>query len=485
MKVGQTSLVVFFSQVLGSALGFIATLYFARVLGAEVIGIYTLIMTVVAWLLLTADLGVGKALIKRISENEEKGEYLSVGIILTLSIGLFLSIFVLLFRASLEHYISDFDQYISLSVVWFILVILVTGLFYRFILRILKGEHKVHIAGLLGPVQIGVQSLIQIVLVVIGFELLGMLLGYVIGGILIGIIGLYWVTVRPVQPAKKHFRGVIDYAKFSWLGGLKSRTFNDIDIIILGFFVSSSLVGIYAIAWSIAKFLKLFSNAISSALFPEISYKSTQDSNLAATGLIEDSLAYNGLIAIPGLVGSILLSDRLLRLYGPEFIQGSTVLVLLILGIVLYTYLKQFLNALNGLNRPDLAFRINGVFIILNTGLNVILIWQFSIVGAAIASVISVIITLAIAYRFVSQIVSFDTPLGEIGRQCVAALAMGGVVWSGLYGIESTAVIQHNATIVLLLVGIGAAFYFTTLLGISSRFRKTVDRNLPVDLPLI
>ena len=485
MKIGQTSIIVFLSKLLGSALGFIATLYFARELGAEVLGVYALVMTVVLWLILLADLGIGKAMVKRISENEEPGEYLMAAVVWISLLATLLSVGAIFAQPVLESYIGDFDRYVALSVVWFVVGLVFALLLYKTTLKILKGERKVHIVGLLDPVKIGGRSIIQIGLVVLGFGLLGMLVGAIVGITFAGAIGLIWVTVRPARPAKRHFRSLYDYAKFSWLGNIKSRAFNEVDILLLGVFVPTSLVGVYSVAWSLSKFLDLFGSAIRATLFPELSYTSAQESKQAAAGMVTDSLAYTGLIAVPGLVGGVILGDRLLMLYGEKFVEGTAVLGLLILAVLVFSYQKQLMGALNGLDRPDLAFRVNAVFIALNASLNLVLISQFGIEGAAVASVLSTAVSLGLAYYMLSQLISFDMPLAELARQWAAALTMGGVVLAGRSFVETAGLVSNNAIIVVSLVGLGAGVYFLTLLVISTEFRATVGRNLPVDVPFL
>jgi len=485
MKVGQTSVVVFLSKFVAAVLGFLGTLYFARVLGAEVLGLYALVITVVGWLALAGRLGVGQATTKRISEGDEQGEYLAAAAISLFALATVVSVLVLLARPLLEVYIGEFDQYVALSVVWFVVPLLFIHLVYRTVFRTLEGERKVHVAGLLEPVRTGGRSLIQIGLVVVGYGLLGMLVGYMVGGILVGLVGLLWVSTRIERPARRHFRSLFEYAKFSWLGGIRSKTFNEVDILLLGVFVQTSLVGVYAVTWSIAKFLDLFGNAIRATLFPEISHTAAQQSDQAVAGLVEDALAYTGLLAIPGLVGGVLLGDRLLGLYGEAFVAGASVLGLLIGAVLLYSYQKQLMNGLNGLDRPDLAFRVNAVFVVLNAGLNLVLIPRYGIEGAAVASVLSTAVSLLLAYYLLSGVISFGVPSGPLVRQWAAALMMGLVVLVAREAVGTTTVISHNAAIVVSLVGIGAGVYFLTLLAISREFRGTVDRNLPVDLPFL
>lgn len=482
MRIGQTSLIVFGAKFFSAVLGFVATLAFAQIVGAEVLGIYALVLTIMKWGTLASDLGIGGATTKRISEDEEPGTYLAAGVLWVFTIGIVVSLGILFAQPLIEAYVSDFDQYVALSVVWFLVVLLFIRLFYKFPLRVLSGERKVHLAALLGPVKQGSQSLIQIMLVVLGYSLLGMLVGYAIGGIIVGLVAFYFVSLRPVRPKLRHFRSLFDYAKYSWLGKITSRIFNDIDILILGVFVPSAAIGVYTVAWSLSKFLELFSNSIASTIFPEISYSSTQDSRQVVRGYIEDSLTYTGLIVIPGFVGGLLLSEELMLVYGAEFVDGAVVLWILIFAILIYAYQKQFVSALNGVDRPDLSFRVNVVFATLNAGLNLAFIPEYGIEGAAIASVISVAVALVIAYYHLNKILNFTLPIGEIARQITAAIVMGLLVLLVRNAIEVTGVLQRNILIALVLVSGGAAVYFLVMLGISTRFRGTVRRNIPESL---
>ncbi len=485
MRIGQTSAIVFISKLVGSALGFIATLYFARKLGAEVLGIYALILTIINWLSYAAGPGIGGAMTKRISEGEEQKEYFTAAALLIFSIAVVLAIGIMSTRLVSESYVDGFNQYVDLSVSWFIVSMLFILLFFKTVFALLVAQRMVHIKGLLQPVSVTSRSTIQIGLVFAGYNLLGMLVGWMIGGILVGTLGLYWVHIRPARPAKRHFKSILEYAKYNWLSGLESRIFNQVDILLLGVFVSNALVGVYSVAWTIAKFLELFSAAIKGTLFPEISHKSDQESNEAISGMVEDALAYNGLIALPGLIGGFILAERLLRLYGPEFRQGATVLALLIFATLIYSYQSQLLNTLNAIDRPDIAFRINLVFIGLNAVLNVILIWQFGIEGAAVATAFSAVVGLGMSYHALNRLIDFRTPVREPLRQVFSALVMGGIVWATLEAIETTGVVSHNVVIVLGLVSGGSTVYFLILLTISPRFRDTVNRNLPLNLPYL
>ena len=482
MRIGQTSFAVFASKLLGSALGFVATLYFARELGASVLGSYALVLALVAWLKLGGRLGVSSAMTKRMSEGEEPAAYATAAGIVVIALGLGLGLLVVVFDGVIESYVGAdaVGSHLGVGVAALAAVLLLVGLFESFVGSALTGERKVHIAGALTPFGIGVRSLVQIALVTAGFGLVGMLAGYAIGGLLVGAVGATALSARPVRPERRHFEALYEYAKFSWLGSLKSRSFNDVDVLLLGVFVQSSLVGIYSAAWSVANFLTLFDSAVSSTLFPELSRLDAEGRDESVAGLVEDSLAYGGLFLIPGLVGGGLLGDRLLRIYGPEFVEGVHVLWILILATLVYAYQKQLLNALNGIDRPDAAFRINAAFVATNALLNVVLISTVGFVGAAVATALSAAVGLGVAFVTLRSAIDFSVPFDEIARQLLAAAAMGVVVWTAETVLETVVGFDHNFATVLVLVAVGAATYFSVLFGLSPTFRSTVRENSPI-----
>lgn len=476
MRVGQTVPIVFSSKLLGSVLGFLATLTFARLLGADIIGYYSIALAVVAWLKLGGDLGVSHAVSKRISEGDEPDKYYTAGFIAVAAFGVVVSLCIFILR-------DIIDSYVGIDIWYFVVPLVATGLLISFATSTLNGERKVHISGLLNPVNLTITSLTQIALVLAGFSLTGMLLGYLVGELLIALAALNIISLNIQWPSRNHFKQLYDFAKYSWLGSLKLRSFNEIDILVLGAFVSSSLVGVYAVVWSLSKFLSIFGSAVRNAMFPEISHADSSGDTDRIKNLTEDSLSFVGLIAIPGLFGGIVLGDRLLQIYGGEFTQGTTVLGLLILSTLVYSYQQQMLSIIKGIDRPEIAFRINAVFIVANFTLNIVLVFWIGWVGAALATALSALIAVVLSYRALSSLIEFDTPVREPAYQVFAASVMAIGVYTTRWWIEESHIITHNAFIVLLLVGLGASIYFAALLMLSNQFRDLLSANAPINFP--
>lgn len=471
MRVGQLSAIDFVSKVTASLLGFVATIYFARVLGPSVLGTYYLILSIVSWLSLLGTMGIGGGLIKRISEGTDGGAYLVAGAVFIS--GFFLALTGLLFAIR-----GTLDSYIGIPAFVFVVVLLGVGLAGSFVDSILQGQQLVHVYSLLKPVRKAIRVGVQGGAVIAGFGIAGLVAGYAVGGVVAVLLGLLFVSLDVERPQRDHFQSLLEYAKFGWLGKMKSKTFNRADILILGAFAVPSLVGVYSIAWNIAGFLSIFSSSISSALFPQVSNISAQTDAREATDMVRNALAYAGLITIPGLAGGAILGKHLLALYGSEFVQGSVVLVLLITATMIYDYQKVTVSVLGAIDRPDLAFYVNGALIVSNLVMNVVLIYFYGWVGAAVGTLMSAVFSLLLGYYLLKTLVGVQFPVGNVIRQAVSSGVMAIVIIAVEWALSTSGIETMRAIPTVGLVSFGAGIYGLTLLSISPTFRRTVFENL-------
>ncbi len=478
MRIGQTSAIYFVSKATASVIGFFATIYFTRTLGEEIYGFYAITLALVSSLGLVKSIGFGQAIIKRMSEDEEPNAYLLAGTAVKIVLTGIVAVGVLIFHEQVNAYIGQ-------PVSKFVVLLLIVTIFSGLVNSALKGSHRVHIYAPLNTLKELFRSFAMVALVYLGWELSGMLLGHAVGVAAIAALGIAIVRPTITIPQRRHFRDLIDFAKFSWLGSMRKKSFSEMDIIVLGIFVPAGLTGVYAVAYSLSKFLDIFGSAIQTALFPEMSKQSVADQSGLVRTLTNDAIAFAGLFLIPGIVGAVILGDRLMRIYGDSFEIGKEVLTIILVGILAYSYTRQLLNTLNAIDRPDLAFRANAVFISANLLLNIGLVYSIGWVGAAIATGVSAFIGLIFAFYYTRQHVGFVVPYGEITRQWIAAVLMGIVVYVARHLGESNLVWvdDFNSIFVVGLVGLGGVVYFTFLTSLSPEFRNTLRNNLSFDFP--
>lgn len=472
MRYGHTSMVNFLSRLVMSLAGFIATIALTNTLGQERYGTYVVVLSVLAWVAIAGDLGVTAAVKKRVSESTG-GNYVFAGIFT--QFGLYAAVAVCLWIS--RPYLNAFME---VEATWILIVLLAARLAANFVQSVLDGQHLVHVSSLLTPAEWTSRSVVQVALVLSGAGLSGAFAGYVAGAVVGTLLGAYFVSASFSIPSKRDFASLKSYAQFSWLASIKGRTFLSMDTLVLAVFVSNSVIAVYEIAWNLASLFSIFGSSIRRTLFPEIS-KLSSESGISGevTGLLRVSLAYSGLFIIPGLVGGALVGDIVLQVYGRGFDTGYYILLILTFARLLYGYQGQFLTTLDAVDRPDLTFRINAVFVAVNLVLNILLTWQYGWYGAAAATTASAAIGLTLGYYYTSRVMDTVVPLAEIGKQWLAAGAMVVIV----YPLRT--VVGESLPIVTVLVGIGTGVYFCVLLVLSGEFRTTVQDNLPFDIPVL
>lgn len=469
MRLGKTAASHFLSQVVVTLSGFLATWLIAFVLGAEGLGRYAVVVSLgFFWLVIPAN-AVGNAVTKRMSEQDAPAEFFGGGIVLNLIIAVVLSALVLVSGEFLGGIVSR-NRELMIVLIQFdveIAVLLVAAIAFRTTQAVLQGQKQVAITGWLKAGERTLRTAFQVGALLVGLGVAGISLGHAGSLLLVAMAGLILSRYRPSVPSVDQLRSLLAYAKYAWAGALRGRVFGWLDTIVLSFFVSATLIGIYEAAWGIASMLAIASSSISQTLFPEVSELSTDDGFGRIRHYLDEALAFSAIFIIPGLFGTLVLGERVLRFYRPEFGQGTQVLLILIGAYLADVFASQFTNVINGIDRPDAAFRINALFIVFNVVLNVVLVWQIGWFGAAIATAASSVLRAGAGYWVLESILgSISIPFGELTRQVIAALVMAIAV----YPLVDVAPSGRVGTV--LLAGFGGLVYFTVLLGIAPRIRS-------------
>lgn len=456
MRLGKTTTIHFLSQVVVSVSGFVATLVIARVLGSTVLGEYAVAVALGYFWLAIPGQAIGKAVTKRISEGRSSEKYLSAGVSLNFLVVSLIAVLILVFSDTVNGYIGAEVHYLVFSLAF-------GSIFFRTVKAGLSGQKKISEVGGLNALERIGRTGGQIALIFIGFGLTGLLIGHTLSLILIGALGIYFYEIGLEIPGKEEFTEILTFSRYAWLGSLKARVFGQMDTLVLALFVSSSLIGIYEVAWGLASLLGMVSDSIKSTLFPEMSELSVDNRHEKIHHYLNEGLVFSGFFVIPGLFGGAVVGRDLLQIYRPEFRMGYVVLLILVGAYLWEVYGAQFISAINAVDRPDVAFRINLVFVSVNLVLNFVLIIYLGWYGAAIATLVSTFLWMSLSYWALSKIIGRpDLPLLEIGYEFVAAAFMAVFI----LGLDSIVSDGHVTTVILVF---GGAFIYVTILGLVSR----------------
>ncbi|MGM0636464.1 MAG: flippase [Bacteroidota bacterium] len=162
------------------------------------------------------------------------------------------------------------------------------------------------------------------------------------------------------------------------------------DTFILGIFETDEAVGIYHVSLKIATLTSFALEAINSVLAPKIAAAYHEEKKSAYKQLIRFSTNLNFFITLFLVAGILIFNKDLLRIFEEEFVAGSTVLIVLCLG--------QLVNSLSGsvgiimqmTGHQEKFQKIVLIALLINLTLNLILTPIYGVLGAAIATIVSI-----------------------------------------------------------------------------------------------
>ena len=170
------------------------------------------------------------------------------------------------------------------------------------------------------------------------------------------------------------------------------------DVLVASQFVEPSEVAVYHAAiktLAIAHFVYFAIRAVSAHRFSRL-YHSGDHAGLAAYSAKTVRWCFWPTLLLCALM--LLTGEFLLMLFGSEFTAGYPLLFILVIGILARSSIGPAESLLTMSGHQNACAVIYGTTFFLNLGLNYLLIWQFGLVGAAIATSTSLIFETALIY---------------------------------------------------------------------------------------
>jgi O-antigen/teichoic acid export membrane protein len=470
MDVARSSTKVFLANFGGAVLTLLGITFFAREIGAGALGTFFLFQAALGILTIPADLGLRSATEKRLSEGEDRAEFLGTAVLLKAVPVLAIVGLVVLFR-------GHFDAYFDAELAVLLAVGVVLDDASKLMLKALQGELRVGATAVLRFAKNAVWIGLGAVLVVEGYGAYGLVYSYLAGIAVVFLWGFHRRSTPFGRPSAEAARSLFDYAKFDFVSKLGGTFYLWMDVAIIGLFLSNAHVGAYEVAWRLTTFVVLFSSAIGTSLLPQISEWDARGDRERIEDAIEEVLGPSLLLVIPALFGSLVLAPEILGfVFGVEFAVAAVALVVLMGEKVFHAVHVIVGRSLLAVDRPDLAARASVVSLTVNVVLNLVLVWEFGIVGAAVGTLIASVVNDVLHYVYLSRFVAVRIPFGEIGWCVGASTAMAGVL------LATREVVAVDSLPVLVgFVALGAVVYGSLVL-LSRDLRFKIARFLPVSI---
>lgn len=171
--------------------------------------------------------------------------------------------------------------------------------------------------------------------------------------------------------------------------------------------LSASSMGLYVVALSLAKMLNIFQAAATTVLFPQASGLSTDEAVALAGRTARLSTALTVVAAaILGTLGPWALE----LLYGPEFRGGANLMRLLIVVTIFEGTGSVLAQAFMATNRPGLITVLQGLGLLLNFPLLLVLVPAFGLLGAGVSLLLTSFVRLLVILLAFPRVLKMPPP---------------------------------------------------------------------------
>ena len=229
-----------------------------------------------------------------------------------------------------------------------------------------------------------------VIFILMGWGVTGAITGYLIGEITIAILLLFFI-IRYINMTTVNYKSSIK--KLVSFGGkilganVIDRVNNQIDILLIGFFLSAADVGYYSVAAALRRFIFIIPQSLRKITYPAASEFWARNQLEMLQKMIDKSMKYAACVLLPVGFGVGYFADSIITLaFGEKFISAVLPFLVLLLGtMIMGVAVRPIGGILPAIGRPDLETKKVTVCTLFYVLLNIVLIPAFGILGAAIA----------------------------------------------------------------------------------------------------
>lgn len=451
------------AKMIQAVLGFIGAIIFARVLGPKDFGGFYLLFT----LQQLADrplAGIGTAAKKRYSEiDAPRDEILGCLLIACLFATGVAGVGAVLF----EDWLTQFTGMEEAAIVF--VVLFSTIVFFHPFQQLLAAKGLVGLETWNDTLRSVLTLPLQLGFVALGFGAAGMGYGLAAATLLTVPVIHYFLRVRPTTPSRETVHSLWTYARYSIVTRFIGKTFKRLDLLLLGWLVTTGAAGYYEAAFKLtvpASFIALIAG---SGLMVKVSNLDSRGE--AVADHISNTVSFVSILAVPMFFGTLVLSEELIvTAFGAQYQAGAPLLIGLAFYQVVATQSNPYRNGLNGLDLPDLGMKIDLLVVVVNLAVGIAFTLEFGAIGVVVATI------LAESLRYLLCMVSLKRRVPELSTfpRLFFEQVLAGFVMFGVVTLARTQVMVNSWLSLGLLVCVGAVTYGVVLLALSAHLRLTV-----------
>lgn len=416
LKIATNTLVQIIGRLITSGVTFLITVLVTRQFGLEGYGEFTKIMVYVALFYLISDFGFNAVVLKQMTEEEEKQEFLFSNLFgLRLIFALFLIFFALAILSFLpfNSYLNQgYSPTVKLGIIILSLTIITQAIFTTGNV-IFQKKLRYDLSVLASSFGSALTAIFVLSFTYLTAPLLAIISSYIFGGIFMAAVSIYFVK-KIIKNFRLGFNSVIWLKYFKQALPLSATLiFNliyfRIDMFILSFTRPNIEVGIYGFAYKFFEFPLVIPTFLMNSIYPVMLLKE-KESRGKLVKIIKTTAAVLLILSVSLTVISIIFAP-LITLVRSDVDRSITALRLLSFSLPLFFLSSLFMWALITIGKQKIMMLIYFFSMLLNIILNLVFIPRYGYMAAVITTIFSELIVVLLTGYALVNLLKRDDPL--------------------------------------------------------------------------
>ena len=386
--------------LISNIIAYFSSAIVTRVIGADLYGIFLLANSALSIVSLFAVLGLNNGVLRYVSMYSGKNDLSRIkgSIIYCARVTLVASLLIGTVVFWLAPLLSK--EIFHKPTLTIALKILIAGLPFSAITGIylasLQGLQLIKLKVFVGTVFQPLSRLaFLVVLFLFGFKLLGVLWATVLSSMVTFVLAFYCLRKNCHCLSGKiaaifERQQIINFSAPLFFESFLNTIIGTIDILMLGYFVSSSSVGIYGIALRLSFIIALPLTAFNMIFAPIISNLYVRNEKEILGKLFKTVTKWIFTLSFAVFLVIVLFAKPILSIFGQDFVIGAFAVLILSFGRLIDAGVGSNGYMLMMTGRPKINLLNSAILCVLTIAMNLLLIPKYEIVGAAIGTAFSV-----------------------------------------------------------------------------------------------
>lgn len=387
-------------EIVFNIFGYVTSVVITRTVGTSIYGVFNLanIITWIAQVFSTAGLNQGLLRFVAFYRGKEdmarlKGTIV-VGTKLAFMLSLFLSLILFLFADFLSvKLFNNTEVGIAIKILAISIPFLTIGDLLMNVIQAFQAiKYQVYIQKLFQP---AVKLLSVVIFFLAGLKLSAILMSNIIAAVIGFVLASYFllkifpvhrIPITPIYERRRLINFSVPLLLTQFLGIITFYA----DSIMIGYFRNASDVGVYSAVFRVALLVVLPLTAFNTIFAPIVSESFARNELQKINELFKTVTMWIFTLSLPLVLLFILFAKPIMEIFGDDFMVGASALIVLGIGELVNAGVGSAGYILTMAGRPKINSYNAAALCIVNIILNYLLIPRFGIMGAAVATGISI-----------------------------------------------------------------------------------------------